>query len=257
MRVRECRRCRRARRGWRRRQEADALRAWGDLALDVGADAGDVVGVQRVPLAVGFEGARAAEGDVDLLLAELLRGVWRTSGRLSPPPSGRARDSPFAPGARSMIEIPKELTPSPAAALWNLIPSKNPSIASMSSTFVWVTSPSGDATRAQVPQMSLADRIVSSPSYDRCDGREADDCASGHGRVLRVGRAAAAAGVEGEAGGCLRVGAAGGGDDGELRGSQAGRDPLGDAGGGRAAAAARRRLPAAGLHRLPGGVGRR
>ena len=55
-----------------------------------------------------------------------------------------------------------------------------------------------------------------------------------HGRVLRVGRAAPPAGAEGEAGRRLRLGAAGGGDDGELRGAAAGRDPLGDAGGGRA-----------------------
>ena len=83
----------------------------------------------------------------------------------------------------------------------------------------------------------------------------ADDRPSRHGRLLRVGRAAAAAGAEGEAGGRLRLGAAGGGDDGELRGAEAGRDPLGDAGGGGAAAAAGRGLPEARLPRLPGGLG--
>ena len=77
-----------------------------------------------------------------------------------------------------------------------------------------------------------------------------------HGRLLRVGRAAAAAGAEGEAGRRLRLGAAGGGDHGQLRGAQAGRDPLGDAGGGRPPAAARRRLPAPRLRRLPGGLRR-
>src|SRR6476619_1009274 len=42
-----------------------------------------------------------------------------------------------------MIERPNELTSRPAAALWNLMPSKKPSIASMSSIFVWVTSAIG------------------------------------------------------------------------------------------------------------------
>src|SRR6188472_3430983 len=42
-----------------------------------------------------------------------------------------------------MIEMPKALTPRPAAALWNLMPSKKPSIASISPTSRYVTSPMG------------------------------------------------------------------------------------------------------------------
>ena len=51
-------------------------------------------------------------------------------------------------GASSMIEMPKALTPSPAAALWNLMPSKKPSIASISPIFHMAdVSHAGDATR--------------------------------------------------------------------------------------------------------------
>ena len=78
---------------------------------------------------------------------------------------------------------------------------------------------------------------------------------SRHGRLLRQRRAAAAAGAAGEAGDRLRLGAAGGGDDGELRGAEAGRDPLGDAGGDGAAAAAGRDLHPARLPCLPRGLG--
>ena len=39
--------------------------------------------------------------------------------------------------------MPKELTPRPAAARWNLIPSRTPSIASICSIFAWVTSAMG------------------------------------------------------------------------------------------------------------------
>ena len=64
------------------------------------------------------------------------------------------------------------------------------------------------------------------------------------------------AGAEGQAGRRLRLRAAGGGDDGELRGAEAGRDPLGDARRDRPAAAPGRCLPAARLRHLPRGLGR-
>ena len=42
-----------------------------DLALDPGADPGDVVGVEREALALDLDLAAAAQGQVDLLLAVL------------------------------------------------------------------------------------------------------------------------------------------------------------------------------------------
>ena len=49
--------------------EAEAFRAGQDLAPDPGAEADDVVLVQRVSLAVGFDGAGALQW-IDFLLAE-------------------------------------------------------------------------------------------------------------------------------------------------------------------------------------------
>src|SRR6185312_8005283 len=54
------------------RQEAQAVRTRSDLALDRGADADDVIRTQLVLLAVRFQRAGAAQGDVDLFLAQLL-----------------------------------------------------------------------------------------------------------------------------------------------------------------------------------------
>src|SRR3954454_21745226 len=54
------------------RQQTEAFGSGDDLALDRGTDADDVIGVERETLAVGLQRARAAQGDVYLLLAKLL-----------------------------------------------------------------------------------------------------------------------------------------------------------------------------------------
>ena len=76
-----------------------------------------------------------------------------------------------------------------------------------------------------------------------------------HGRLLCVGGAAPSPWAERQASRRLRLGAAGCGDDGQLRGAAAGRDPLRDAGGDRPPQAPGRGLHQAGLRCLPGGLG--
>src|SRR6188474_1706413 len=116
-----------------------------------------------------------------------------------------------------MIETPKELTPRPAAALWNLMPSKKPSIDSISSTFTWVTSAIERILPAAIRPLTLLPvRSRPAPLLPSVDGRKEDRRPSRHGRLLRVRGAAPAAGAEGQAGRRLRLRTAGRGDDREL-----------------------------------------
>src|SRR5689334_5111994 len=56
------------------RQEPNAFRSRQDLAPRRRLDPDDVVGVQLVPVAVDLHVGRAAQRDIDLLLAELVGG---------------------------------------------------------------------------------------------------------------------------------------------------------------------------------------